>query len=157
MKDPLRLARIGGIAYVLWGIMHIVVGVLPVAGYWGSGPAGLVDALGIDTGPEALTGHVANLLAEHYAELIAFGILAIWVAATLNWRNRPLGFWINLVVLGVVDAAFLLGEVVPGYAPLASISGPVLYVLGAVFTGLGLLGARTQRTGSLHAATAPGG
>lgn len=137
--------------------MHIIIGVLPVAGYWGSGPSGLVDALGIETAPEALTGHVANLLAEHYAELIAFGVLAIWVAVVLNWKNRSLGFWINLVVMGVVDAAFLLGEVVPGYAPLASISGPLLYVLGAVFTGLGLWGARAQQPRALHAAAAPRG
>lgn len=157
MKDPLRLARAGAIAYVLWGIMHVVVGVLPVAGYWGSGPSGVVDALGIATAPEALTGHVANLLAAHYAELIAFGVLAIWVAITLNWKNRPLGFWINLVILGVVDAAFLLGEVVPGYAPLASISGPVLYVLGAAFTGLGLRGARAEPTESIRAAAASAG
>ena len=59
------------------------------------------------------------------------------VLATLNWRNSPLGFWCNAVVLGVGDIPFILLVLVPGYVPVwPGIAGPVLWIAGLACTAI---------------------
>lgn len=163
MKENVnKLARIGAIMYVLWGILHIVVGLIPLAALINSGTGAFFEFHRF----QLLSGeidsqwmHARNLIAEHSFELIAFGTMSIIVAVALNWKNSALGFWLNFIVLGMVDVAFVLGEIVPSYIPFSEgIIGPVLYVLGAAFTGAGLLKARStspmeERSHSLSGAT----
>lgn len=137
--------KIGAVFYVLWGILHVVVGIVPVIAFLTAGPRAMLTSLpGMQAVPAAVEEPLrqsAFFIAEHHFNLAAFGVLAIIVAVTLNWQNRPLGFWTNLVVLGMVDVSFVLGQMVPGYMPLEmGIIGPVLYVLGALFTGAALVG-----------------
>lgn len=145
-----KLARAGAIMYVLWGILHIVVGAIPLISLLNRGPAAMFSFYNLEIDPVAVGAqwqHAANLVAEHALELIAFGIMAIIVAVALNWQNDPLGFWLNFIVLGIVDLAFVFSEMVPGYVSVGqTIIGPVLYVLGAVLTGAALLaGQRSER------------
>lgn len=151
--------RIGAICYVLWGMLHIVVGVIPVFVFFSGGPASMLASLeGAQAVPEVVDEpllQAAYFVAEHHFNLAAFGVLAIWIGVTLNWENDPLGFWINLVVLGMVDLSFILGQIVPGYMPvLIGGIGPVLYLLGAGFTGLGLT---AQKRSTRDVAASPGG
>ena len=37
-----------------------------------------------------------------------FSIIAISVAATLNWRNSVWGYWINFATVGIADTGFIL-------------------------------------------------
>jgi hypothetical protein len=137
--------RIGAIFYVLWGLLHVVVGAIPVVNFLSGGPREMLLAIvGMQNVPSTVQEplrQASYFIAQHYFNLIAVGILAIIVAVTLNWRNRPLGFWTNFIVLGLVDVAFVMGEMVPGYMPLEmGIMGPVLFVLGALFTAVSLVG-----------------
>jgi len=50
-------------------------------------------------------------------DLLFFSIIAISVAATLNWRNSARGYWINFVTLGIADTGFIFFVLIPGYAP----------------------------------------
>lgn len=151
-----RLAQAGAVMYVLWGILHIVVGAIPLISLLNQGPAAMFSFYNLEIDPAAVDAqwqHAANLVAEHAVELIAFGIMAIIVALALNWKNDPLGFWLNFIVLGLVDLAFVLGEMVPGTVPVGqTIIGPALYVLGVVLTGAGLLSARRSEQPQLAGA-----
>ncbi len=136
--------KIGSIFYVLWGILHIVVGLIPVITFLRGGPREMLTAIeGMQNVPAVIEEplrQASYFIAQHYFNLAAVGILAIIIAVALNWRNQPLGFWTNLVILGMVDLSFVLGEMVPGYMPVEiGIIGPILYVLGAVFTGVALV------------------
>lgn len=144
-RQPNRLTRIGAGLFVLWGIAHIIVGIAPLVSFFTSGPAAMfahaelrVEPSGVD----AALNHAAHLVAEYYFDITALGILAIIVSVGLIWKNRPLGFWINLIVLGIADASFFSLEILPGYQPLIPpfpLIGVSLYVLGSAFSGLGLL------------------
>jgi hypothetical protein len=47
--------------------------------------------------------------------------------------NSRLGYWLNLVVLGVVDAAFVVVLVIPGHVDLVGgLSGPLIWLLAAI-------------------------
>ena len=60
--------------------------------------------------------------------LLFFSIIAISVAATLNWRNSVWGYWINFATVGIADTGFIFFVLVPGYTPVwPSASGPGVF------------------------------
>jgi hypothetical protein len=72
--------------------------------------------------------------------LLFFSIIAISVAATLNWRNSVWGYWINFATVGIADTGFIFVVLVPGYTPVwPSILGPVFWVLATMFSTIALL------------------
>ncbi|QNI32724.1 hypothetical protein H7849_01530 [Alloacidobacterium dinghuense] len=72
--------------------------------------------------------------------LLFFSIIAISVAATLNWRNSVWGYWINFATVGIADTGFIFFVLVPGYSPVwPSILGPVFWVLATIFSTIALL------------------
>ena len=69
-----------------------------------------------------------------------FSIIAISVAATLNWRNNVWGYWINFATVGIADTGFIFFVLVPGYTPVwPSVLGPVFWVLATIFSTIALL------------------
>lgn len=139
------LTRIGAGLFVLWGVAHIIVGITPLVSFFTSGPAAMFAHAELKVQPsevDAALNHAAHIVAEYYFNITALGILAIIVSVGLIWKNKPLGFWINLIVLGIADAAFFFLEILPGYQPILPpfpLMGVALYVLGSAFSGLGLL------------------
>ncbi len=136
MDDTSRLWRIGAWLYVLWGVLHVAVGVVPLVQLGTSGAESMLAFHEFDLATvEGPMVHASHVIAEHSANLIAFGVLAIIVARTLIARRRPLGVWINAVVLGIVDVSFVLAEMVPGHVPpLPAGIGPALYVAALAVT-----------------------
>jgi hypothetical protein len=49
--------------------------------------------------------------------LAAVAATVIVLAPTLNWRNDRLGFWVNVVMVGITDIPFILFVLMPAYAP----------------------------------------
>lgn len=108
----------GAICYVLWGCLHVRA-------------ACAVYQLGGGLAPGMVQGRVL----QDAWNLLFFGLTGIAVALTLNVRNNAWGFWINLWVLGLADTGLIFFVLIPGYMPLwPGIVGPVLWILGSVFT-----------------------
>ncbi len=136
-----RLWKVGAGLYVAWGVLHIVVGAIPLARFAASGPASMLSFFELDVatvdGPML---HASHLIAEHAAELIGFGVMAVIVAVALVAKGRALGYWLNAVVLGIVDLAFVLGEIVPGHVSAVETGiGPLLYVAALAVTTVAVL------------------
>ncbi|MCF7803874.1 MAG: hypothetical protein K9N46_01050 [Candidatus Marinimicrobia bacterium] len=160
MESIKRTYKLGAVSYILWGVLHIVVGIFPLIALSTSGISGMLESLqgmaGVPATVEEPLRQAAFFVAEHHFNLAAFGILAIIVAVKLNWKNHPLGFWTNLVVLGMVDFSFIFGQIIPGYIPFAlGIIGPIFYVIGAGLTGIGLYRADSYHS-SEHSLSAAG-
>ncbi len=69
--------------------------------------------------------------------LLFFGVTGIAVALTLNIRNSMSGYWINFGVLALADTGLIFFVLIPGYMSLwPGVAGPVLWILGWVFTTL---------------------
>ena len=119
-----HLARIGAILFVVWGLLH------------------LVAAHGIYQLASTFRSDLPNgRLVQAAWNLAVFSLQAMVIAVLLNWRNNTIGYWCNVIVVGIVDAGFVLLLIVPGYvAPsAAAFAGPVIYVVAATFSTLGYL------------------
>ena len=115
-----KLSLAGAICYALWGFLHLQA-------------AYAVYRVGAALEPGMAQGRVF----QDAWNLLFFGVTAIGVALTLNIRNNAWGYWINLGVLTLADTGLIFFILLPGYMPLwPGVAGPVLWVLGWIFTTL---------------------
>ncbi len=116
-------AKVGAVAYVMWGILHIQA-------------ARLVFLLGGSLEP----GMVQGRIYQDAFSLLFFAIFGIAVAVWLNWQNSRLGYWLNLVVISAADIGFIVYVLLPGYVPLVPGGlGPLFWVVAIIFSTLGIL------------------
>ncbi len=112
-----RWAPAAAALYVLWGLLHL--------------------GLGISMAVDGLSGGIPDdeLAAESLMFFVCatvLGALAIAIAIAMNRVNSRLGYWLNLTVLGVIDVAFVVVLVVPRHVdPVGGLSGPVVWLLAA--------------------------
>jgi hypothetical protein len=114
-----KLSVVGAICYALWGGLHLQA-------------AYAVYHVGAALEPGMAQGRVF----QDAWNLLFFGVTAIAVALTLNIRNNVWGYWINLGVLTLADTGLIFYTGPRIYAALPGVAGPVLWVLGWIFTTL---------------------
>ena len=123
------MAKLGAIFYVLWGLLHLKAA-HAVYGLANSLEAGMVQAR----------------LLQDASFMLMVSLLAIWVAATRNWKNDRAGYFVNLVTVSAVDVFFIILIVMPGYLPMKiAAGGPVLWVLALVFSTIAIRQASAKR------------
>ena len=128
-------ARLGAIAFALWGLLHIAGGGAILAALAESPASGFAVYLGAAQAYDPLAGQILAYLAF---VLCASGIAVVGVAILLNWRNSALGLAINTGIAGVLDLGLIVFLALPGFVtwPEASL-GIGLLVAGAVLAGIG--------------------
>ncbi len=117
------LHRLGAVFYVIWGLLHLNA----ARGLYQLGTT--VDA-----------GIVQARIFQGAWHMLFFAIAAIAVGVIYNWKNSSLGYWLNLVVVSVVDVGFIWFVLVPylGIVSPASL-GPLFWILALIFSTLGYL------------------
>lgn len=156
--DRARLqVRAGALLFLLWGVLHVWVGLSGLDAYLNQGLIAQWNMLigGVQV-PRATFVHVpephtalaqAQLLINFCLDVGGYGILALFVAWEL-WINpgwRP--YLVGLIVIGVGDLAFLFCMVTPGVIErsFGVILGPVLWALAVIVTPWGLATLRRRR------------
>jgi hypothetical protein len=135
MSSSNTTSKIGTVFYVIWACLHFQA-------------AYSVYVLGRSLDSSMVRGRVF----QDAWNLLFFSLIAISVAATLNWRNSFWGYWINLATVGIADTGFIFFVVVPGYAPVwPGILGPVFWVLATIFSTIALLTETKGKHGALEA------
>ncbi len=128
----MQFARAGAVFYILWGLLHIGAAVEQFS---------LAGTLG--------DGLIKGKIAQGAWDLLFFALAAIFIAGLLNWKNSPLGYWLNLGIVSIADVGFLVFVFLPGYAEIIpGIFGPVLWVSAALCTSIAHWGDRPPRPGS---------
>lgn len=117
----MRNAKIGAVLYFLWGIVHIKAG---------------LDGFALGAGLES--GLVQGKIQQGAWDVLIFALAAIAIAVTLNWKNDPIGYWANLLVVSGADLGFIIFVLLPGHiAFFPGIIGPALWIGAALFSSLG--------------------
>jgi len=135
--------KTGAVLYILWGVMHVMWGgtLLMKAASEGGTAALAVIASTTPAAmlPQNLDGVATGVIEQHAWNLMWFGLFAVIVAVTMNWKNSRTGYWLNLVVVSAADLGFIFAVMVPGYIPFGQgVMGPALWVLALIFTTLGI-------------------
>ncbi len=128
-----KLIRTGAIFFIVWGVLHV-----------GAGIEGLIKP------PEqAAAGFVAASLMQHSYNIVWFGVVDIVIAVFWIWRLDKAGYWMNLVLVSLVDIGWLVLVVLPGHFDIViGMIGPALWLVAVLFTTLGF---RDTSTGSKSA------
>jgi hypothetical protein len=142
--------KLGAGLFAVWGVLHVWVGVEGTRQYLTGGTAALMRMFlggrnapvdGYQHATDALTANVHGHLALNFVlDVGAAGLLGFAVAWML-WRQASwTGYFIGLVVIGVIDNAFLFTQVVPGIIVFGAetLGGPLLWALACVLTPFGL-------------------
>jgi hypothetical protein len=138
MSGSNTTSKIGAVLYVIWACLHLL------ATY-------SVYVLGRSLDSSMVQGRVF----QDAWNLLFFSIIAIFVAATLNWRNSVWGYWINFATVGIADTGFIFFVLIPGYTPVwPSILGPAFWVPATIFSTIALL-TRTKGATRAFGATIP--
>jgi hypothetical protein len=111
--------RLGAVFYVLWGLLHIIAAVRAYQ-------------LGAAQEP----GMVQGKLYQNAWNMGYLALFSIVIAVVFNWRNSLTGYWLNLITVSVTDIGFIVLLLIPGYS--TDLIGPVLWLLGAVFSTIGI-------------------
>jgi hypothetical protein len=143
--------KIGSIAYLVWGILHIYVGYIGVSQYITDPNKGLWSALlGGDKMPvdkfQFATDHMtlkvtANFILNFCLDVAGYGLLGILLGIML-WKNsKPwFAYFIGLFIIGLADLSFLFLQVTSGYikGDWGTYGGPILWFIAVVVLPFGL-------------------
>jgi hypothetical protein len=125
--------KLAAVAYVLWGIVHVLGGLSLMQAAMAGSDAFLQMLTGESFAPtssERGESFTQEVFAFHAFNICWMGIVSIVVAIRLNWRNVSIGYWINLAVVGLADLGLILFMVIPGVIPLSNAwIGPALFVV----------------------------
>lgn len=140
----------GAVLFALWGILHSWVGfdglnlyfTDPVRGQWDMYVGGKNAPLSEFKMPvDPVTMHVhANILLNLCLDIGGYGLFGILVAWMLYKRPSWFVYWVGVVMVGICDLSFTFLQLTSGIISLniASISGPVLWLIAAIITPFGL-------------------
>lgn len=132
---------IGGVAFALWGLVHVAVSLVGVAIYFTGGTEPMLAFVDLEAAANAQAARMADLVVEFYQALFLIGLVVTVLGLTLNRRGERLGFWLNAFLVANVEVAFVWFEVIPGHRPVAvAVVTVVLLALGVVFCWRGLEG-----------------
>src|SRR5262245_5136056 len=126
--------RIGAVAYILWGLLHLVLGIVLVFGITANGGSAALAVFGsavpAQERPQDLGGVTGGSLTHYVLNLAVVGLVAAVVGAKLNWTNSRVGYWLNLGLVTGVELGFLVEILLPGYMQLGpGLLAPVLWAV----------------------------
>ena len=135
--------RIGAIFYILWGVLHVIIGAVLFYKLSTVGNYGVMATTGSAVPPEQIprisSALLDGILTQYAWNVLWPGLFAIGVAF-MNWKNSLFGYWYNLIVITLVDSGFACAILLPGYITLRDgLPGPIFWFLAVIFSTLGIL------------------
>ena len=118
-------AKIGAIFYIMWGILHIYVGIMVLSKLLAHGLP-----IGTDAGRSVMYFWLATII----------GVQATLIGIFLNWRNDRAGYWLNMGISTAGDVGLVIFMMIPGNLPFdQGISGPILWAHALIFSTYALI------------------
>jgi len=133
--------RIGAVAYILWGLVHIAGG-LAMLSVSSEGPTPFLQMLTENSSivvPEPENSFVTlatkEVFAFHSFNIVWMGLLATVIAVRMNWKNSVTGYWMNMAIVGFADLGLIIFMVVPGVIHITDAwIGPLLFIVAIIFS-----------------------
>jgi hypothetical protein len=148
----MKHAQIGAVFFGLWGLLHIVGGIAILAALSDGPAAGFAVYQNAQGDYSQAAGAILGM---NSFGLALVGAVVLLIAATMNWRNSPLGAVLNLALAGGMDLALVLFLLIPGLVSLGeALIGFGLLGCAAIFTGAALVGKKSPHPTAVPAQSA---
>ena len=108
------LLKIAAVLWVIWGLVHLLAGVIVLTSDASGGFAAIADAADPATLAAEYAPAVGGILNQHGWNLGWFGIATV-IGAVFIWRGSITAIWVTGMVGGLADLGYLLFVDFPGY------------------------------------------
>ena len=113
-NSSLTLLKISAVLWVVWGLVHILAGVIVLSSDAQGGFQAVLDAVD----PAMLVGEyhaaVGGILNQHGWNLAWFGAATV-IGAAFIWRANMTAIWVTAMVGGFADLGYFVFLDLPGY------------------------------------------
>lgn len=123
-KTQTTILKITAVLWVIWGLVHILAGVLTIAQETAGAVAGIADAVDPSLLENTYHDAVGAVTNQHGFNLLWIG-LATTIGAVFIWRGNMTAIWVTAMVGGLADV---------GYFLFMDLGGFVNFVPGTVMT-----------------------
>ena len=113
-KTEMRLLQIAAVLWVIWGLVHLLAGVIVLTGDASAGFQAIADAVPAERLEADYDPAVGGILNQHGWNLGWFGIATV-IGAAFIWRGNLTAIWVTGMVGGLADIGYLLFVDLPGY------------------------------------------
>jgi hypothetical protein len=108
------LLKVAAVLWVIWGLVHLLAGVIVLTSDASGGFAAIADAIDAETLAADYAPAVGGILNQHGWNLGWFGVATI-VGGVLVWKGNVTAIWVTGMVGGLADLGYLLFVDFPGY------------------------------------------
>ena len=106
--------KISAVLWVIWGLVHMLAGVIVIPADAGSGFAAIADAVDPNLLKADYHPAVNGVLDQHGWNLL-WGGAATVVGAVFIWRRNHTAIWVTGMIGGLLDLGYLVFVDIPGY------------------------------------------
>lgn len=134
-KSQTRVLRSAAVLWFVWGVVHVLAGVMTMSLDTGGAVAGIAD--GVDsTLLEELSYHPAasGVIRQHGWNLAWVGMTTI-VGGVFIWRGSSTAIWISALVGGMADLGYFIFLDLPGHVNF--VPGTVMTLVSSAAVCLG--------------------
>ncbi|MEL7538803.1 MAG: hypothetical protein AAFZ58_10015 [Pseudomonadota bacterium] len=124
MNNSSILLRVTSVLWIVWGLVHMLAGVLTLNNATAQKFAGIADAVDPASLAMDYPAAVAAITNQHGFNLLWFGVVTL-ICGVLIWRGRWPAVWLAAIVGGLADL---------GYFLFLDLGGFVNFVPGTVMT-----------------------
>jgi len=113
-KSQIFALKTSSVLWVVWGLVHILAGVIILSTDASGGFAGVADA--VDSAQLTSDYHpaVGGILHQHGFNLLWIGVVT-FVGAFFIWRGNLTAIWVTALVGGLADVGYFLFVDLPGF------------------------------------------
>lgn len=129
MSQSQRMAlRAAAVLWVVWGLVHLLAGVIILSSDASGGFAAVADAVDPATLAHDYAPAVGGILNQHGWNLGWIGVTTV-VCAVFIWRGSFTAIWVAALCGGLADVGYLLFVDFPGYVNF--VPGTVMTIVSA--------------------------
>lgn len=133
------------VLWIVWGLVHMLAGILILAGDTASGFQAIADAVDAETLAMDYAPAVGGVLNQH-AWNLAWGGAATIIGAVFIWRKNFTAIWVTGLIGGLLDIGYLVLVDLAGYANF--VPGTVMTIISATAVVLSFWVWLTERGGA---------
>lgn len=127
-NTQLNLLKLASVLWVIWGLVHMLAGVIVMSSDATGGFQGIADAVPPEDLQAAYHEAVGGILNQHGWNLFWGGLVTV-IGAVFIWRGNITAIWVTAMVGGLLDLGYLVFVDIPGYVHF--IPGTLMTIISA--------------------------